>query len=188
MNTKPGVPRLKAMPPPDRRFPRPPQLPLPDKRSGSSDSFPALSDSDRLLLSNVLEVAKDAIERSNLAAAKESRERTALEGYVKAKFNDVETDVGSIANDVRGMRGDIRELTKTMIANMRDDVSRDRDLSRVKVAIAKESKVSGAKWGALVASIITGISTIVYLLVQAYAVSKGAPPPRLPEAPSAPSH
>jgi hypothetical protein len=183
----PPVPRIDASEPP-----------IVPKRPGSSDSFPALTDSDRDLLNNVLRLSKDALEESRLNGEREARERIALEGQMKARFSDVETELAELKSavselrglggDIRGLRGDISTLNTNVMNNLAADAIRERALGELRVEMAglshKEGhdagKKAGALWGALsgLAPLILALG--LWVVAALLSLATGKPLPHLP--------
>lgn len=191
------------MPNDDRKLPKAPRLPrIPTPPASSDpnasrDSF-GLTPMDRQLLEKALTAAARADTRTaHLAKENEERYRQIQVQLDRqqSEINELRAiglNVTELKNEVHGTRADVRQLTKTVMDNLGDDIERERLISDVRIELSKLSadaggkagRESGAKWGAAISGVVTAAATIVWLIVWAWAAARKLPTPPPPMKPT----
>jgi tetrahydromethanopterin S-methyltransferase subunit G len=177
---------------------------VPERR----DSFPALSDTDRALLNRVLSTAQQALTASREAAEAEARARANLEGKLLGRVGEVEervekveeimgelrsniAELRGIGGDLKGLRGDFSGLSTVVMQSIRTDAELERRFGELALKLEMQTnntaqhagKSSGAKWGAILGSVVSvaaSLVTIIYLIAYVGALYRNSPPPNAP--------
>jgi hypothetical protein len=201
------------------RLPAPPRAAVVEVNADTErhDSLSALDDNDRALMNRVLVTAQKALKDSEARAreaseaiAKETAERTALEGKMVSRFSDYDAQLSElketvgelrgISGDIRGLRGDLGALNADVRANLAADAGRERSHYELKLQVEKMATESGREAGGVAGAktarwwgLLSGTSGpivfafLIWLITTFVNALSGKPPPPMPTLTPAPA-